>query len=50
MVERDSRPYYGPWRIYSAEEENEMILASLARENDFNRRWNERKDGSNGNH
>lgn len=39
---RDTRPIYGPWRIYSKEEENAMIIASLARENDFNRRWNER--------
>lgn len=37
----DSHPIYGPWRIYSKEEENEMIIASLKRENDFNRRWNE---------
>lgn len=39
--ERDTRPIYGPWRIYTPEEEHEMILASLKRENDFNRRWNE---------
>lgn len=39
---RDTRPIYGPWRIYSKEEEDAMIMASLARENDFNRRWNER--------
>lgn len=37
----DSRPIYGPWRIYTKEEENDLIIASLKRENDFNRRWNE---------
>ena len=37
----DSRPIYGPWRIYTKEEEGEQIMASLKRENDFNRRWNE---------
>jgi len=48
MVERDTRPIYGPWRVYTREEEQKQILASLARENDFNRRWNERKDAKNG--
>lgn len=48
MVERDSRPYYGPWRIYTKEEEDRMIMDSLARENDFNRRWWKRKEENNG--
>lgn len=37
----DSRPIYGPWRIYTKEEEDAQIMESLKRENDFNRRWNE---------
>lgn len=42
---RDTRPIYGPWRIYTKEEEHEQILASLKREDEFNRRWHERKEG-----
>lgn len=48
MTERECRPIYGPWRIYTKEEEDKMIMNSLKRENDFNRRWNERKDARNG--
>ena len=44
MTERELRPIYGPWRIYTKEEEDRMIMDSLARENDFNRRWWKRKE------
>ena len=40
-----SRPIYGPWQVYSKAEENEQIIASLARQNDFYRTWNEKKSG-----
>ncbi len=44
MTERESRPIYGPWRIYSAEEEAKMTQDSLARQNKFSRDWEARKD------
>lgn len=47
MTERELRPIYGPWRIYTKEEEDRMIMDSLARENDFNRNWEKRKEERN---
>jgi hypothetical protein len=44
MVERELRPIYGPWRIYTREEETAQIQESLARQNKFNRDWEARKD------
>ncbi len=47
-MERELRPIYGPWRIYTPEEETKMIQDSLARQNKFNRDWEDRKDAKNG--
>lgn len=43
---RDSRPIYGPWQIFTKEEEHQQIIASLNRENYFNRRWYDRKEST----
>lgn len=48
MTERELRPIYGPWRIYTKEEEADQIRASLARQNKFNRDWENRKAERNG--
>ena len=40
---RDSRPIYGPWRIFTREEEDAQIRESLRRQSEFYRRWHERK-------
>lgn len=45
MTERELRPIYGPWRIYTREEEEAQIRESLARTNDFYRNWYARKEG-----
>lgn len=43
LVERVLRPIYGPWRIYTREEEERMIMESLARENERSRNWEARR-------
>lgn len=43
MTERELQPIYGPWRIYTKEEEDRMIMDSLARENERSREWEKRR-------
>lgn len=47
MTDRVLRPIYGPWRIYTKEEESAQIMESLARQDKFNRDWEARKEARN---
>lgn len=37
-----NEPLHGPWRIYTEEEESQMIRDSLSRQDKFCREWEER--------